>query len=62
MMKNGILLQSFNPSFSHKEEELNITFKAIEKSLQKLKKIIESKKHKNYENKYIIKPVFRRYN
>jgi len=62
MMKNGILLQSFNPSFSHKEEELNITFKAIEKSLEKLKKVIENKEYKNHENKHIIKPVFRRYN
>lgn len=62
MMKNGVLLQSFNPSFSHKEEELEITFKAMKKSLIKLKKIIENKKYINYENKHTIKPVFRKYN
>ena len=62
MMRNGVLLQSFNPSFSHKDEELIITFNAMKKSLEKLKRVIENKEYKNYENKHIIKPVFRRYN
>ena len=62
MIKNGVLLQSFNPSFSHKEEELQITFKAIKHSLIKLKEIIESKRYLDYSGEYIVKPVFRKYN
>lgn len=61
MVKNGVLIPWIALSFSHKEEELDITRNALIKSLEVYKEAVEN----GYENYLIgepIKPVFRKYN
>jgi glutamate-1-semialdehyde 2,1-aminomutase len=61
MIRNGVLIPWVAISYSHKEEHLNITLSAIEKSLRIYKSALE-----NGIDKYlvgdVIKPVFREIN
>jgi len=61
MVENRVLIPWVASSFSHKEKELKITFKAIENSLKVYKKALKEGVEKYVKGK-IIKPVFRKYN
>ena len=62
MIKHGVLMQSINPSFSHRDSEISQTIEAFEKALKVIQYVIEN----NKANKLLIgepvKPVFRKYN
>jgi glutamate-1-semialdehyde 2,1-aminomutase len=62
MIKQGVLIQSIIPSFSHKKSEISQTVEAFEKSLSILAKAIQSNSVKKTLIGEPIKPVFRRYN
>ena len=63
MANNGVLVQSINPSFSHRDSEINQTIEAFEKSLKLLREVIDKNKVRDYliEDRPV-KPVFRKYN
>lgn len=61
MITNGILMPWVAPSFMHKEEELQLTFNAVEAALNIYKKALVDGIEK-YLNGPVIKPVFRKYN
>ena len=63
MARYGVLVQSINPSFSHRDSEITQTIEAFEKSLKTLSYAIESNKIRELliEDREI-KPVFRKYN
>ena len=63
MANNGVLVQAINPSFSHKDSEINQTIEAFEKSLKFLREAIDKNKVRDLliENRPV-KPVFRKYN
>ena len=61
MAKRKVIMAFVAISYSHKEEQLNITLKAIEESLLVYKKALENGIDEYLES-YIIKPVFRKYN
>ena len=61
MIKQGVLLQSFNPSFSHTEDEIGKTIEAFSISLRKIEEIISSGTNFNF-NGHSVKSVFRKYN
>ena len=63
MARYGVLVQSINPSFSHRDSEITQTIEAFEKSLKTLSYGIESNKIRELliEDREI-KPVFRKYN
>jgi glutamate-1-semialdehyde 2,1-aminomutase len=61
MVKNGILIPWVANSYSHKEKELQMTFKGIENSLEIYKKALKEGPEKYVKGK-IMKPVFRKYN
>jgi len=62
MVKNGIMLQSFSPSYSHNQLEISQTIKGFERSLKILKFAIEENKINELINGHNVKPVFRKYN
>jgi len=62
MIKHGVLVQSFNPSFSHQDSEISQTINAFEKSLKVLQYAIENNKIQELLIGEAVKPVFRRYN
>jgi glutamate-1-semialdehyde 2,1-aminomutase len=62
MIKYGVLLQSVNPSFSHRDSEINQTIEGFEKALKTLSYAIENNKIRELLVGEPVKPVFRRYN
>jgi len=62
MIKNGVLVQGINPSFSHKDKEIEKTIFAFKQSLELLKYAISSNKVNELLAGDVIKPVFRRKN
>jgi glutamate-1-semialdehyde 2,1-aminomutase len=61
MIKHGVLIPWIAPSFAHSDNELKITFDAVEKSLKVYKKAL-AEGIDNYLSGHVIKPVFRQYN
>lgn len=61
MIKNGVLFPWIAVCYSHKEEELKITLKAVETSLQIYKKAL-TEGFEKYLVGNAVKPVFRKYN
>lgn len=61
MIKNGVLFPWIAVCYSHKEEELNATLKAVESSLKVYKKALNEGIEK-YLVGDVIKPVFRKFN
>lgn len=61
MIKEGILMPYIATSFAHREEELDLTLRAIRTSLQIYKKALNEGISKYLEGRPI-KPVFRQYN
>jgi glutamate-1-semialdehyde 2,1-aminomutase len=61
MINNGVLFPWIAVCYSHKEEELQITLKAVEASLQIYKKAL-SEGFEKYLVGDAVKPVFRKYN
>ena len=61
MVKNGVLMPWIALSFTHTEEELELTKKALEKSFEVYKKAVDDGYEKYLHGK-VIKPVFRKYN
>ena len=63
MINNGVLVQSINPSFSHRDSEINQTIEAFEKSLKLLREAIDKNKVRELliEDRPV-KSVFRKYN
>ena len=61
MIKNGILVQSFNPSYSHTDNEIVSTIRAFKITLKYLKNIILDDA-KYIMDSYNVKSVFRKYN
>ena len=61
MIKNGVLMPYLSICYSHKDEELEITLKAIRKSLEVYKKALEEGVE-HYLNGPAVKPVFRKEN
>ena len=63
MVNNGVLVQSINPSFSHRDSEISQTIEAFEKSLKLLREAIDKNKVRELliEDRPV-KPVFRKYN
>ena len=62
MIKNGVLAQSINPSFSHRDSEISQTIEAFERSLKLLALAIETNKVNDLLVGPPIKPVFRKFN
>ncbi len=62
MVKHGVLLQSINPSYSHRDSEISQTIEGFEKSLKVLQYAIEMNKVEELLIGNVVKPVFRRYN
>ncbi|ANV98018.1 glutamate-1-semialdehyde 2,1-aminomutase [Helicobacter enhydrae] len=62
MIKNNVLVQTLNPSFSHQESEISQTIDAFEKSLKTLAIAIENNSVSSLLQGSPIKPVFRKYN
>jgi glutamate-1-semialdehyde 2,1-aminomutase len=61
MINNGVLMPWIAQSFSHREEELEITMKAISKSFEVYSQALNEGLSK-YLKGPVIKPVFRKYN
>lgn len=61
MIKNGVLMSWVSVSFSHQQEELNITLEAVKKSLEVYVKALELGID-GYLQGVAVKPVFRKYN
>ena len=61
MIKNGVLMPWIALSYSHTEEELNITKKALEKTFEVYRKAYTNGVG-NYLVGDVVKPVFRQYN
>lgn len=61
MIKNGVMMPWIALSYAHKEKELQVTQKALEKTFEIYKKAIEEG-YENYLVGDVIKPVFRKYN
>ena len=61
MINNGVLIPWIAISYSHKEEELKITEKALRNTFKIYKKAV-NEGYEKYLNGNIIKPVFRKYN
>jgi len=63
MVNHGVLVQSINPSFSHRDSEINQTIEAFEKSLRLLREAIDRNKVRELliEDRPV-KAVFRKYN
>jgi len=63
MVNNGVLVQSINPSFSHRDSEINQTIEAFKNSLKLLKEAIDKDRVRDLliEDRPV-KAVFRRYN
>ncbi|NMD00377.1 MAG: hypothetical protein GYA62_11745 [Bacteroidales bacterium] len=61
MIANGILIPTFNLSYSHEESDINKTLNAFNETLKVYKKALDEG-----IDKYLIgesvKPVFRKYN
>lgn len=62
MIKHGVLVQAMNPSFSHRESEIDQTLSAFKGSLKTLRDAIEQKKVREWLVGDPIRPVFRKYN
>jgi glutamate-1-semialdehyde 2,1-aminomutase len=62
MIKYGVLVQSINPSFSHRDSEISQTVEAFEKSLKVVQYAIETNKVDELLLSEMVKPVFRKYN
>ena len=61
MVKNGVLMSWIATSLSHQDKELEITLKAVKKSLSVLSEALNN----GVENYLIgdpVKPVFRKFN
>jgi len=61
MIKNNVLIPWIAPCLSHNEDELRITFNAVDASLKVYKKALKEGIEK-YLHSEVIKPVFRQYN
>jgi len=61
MIKNGIIMPWISISFMHKDEELDMTKKALEKTFKIYKKAVDEG-YRKYLIGDVIKPVFRKYN
>lgn len=62
MIKNGVLLQTINPSYSHGDSEISQTIEGFEKALKVLATAIEKNNAKTLLVGSETKPVFRKYN
>jgi hypothetical protein len=61
MIKRGVLWQGFhNISFSHTDEDIDYTLRALEESLTLLKKAIENNNLKSLLRGKPVEPVFRK--
>ena len=61
MIKNGVLIPWIALSYSHGDEELEITKKALEKTFEIYKKAVDEG-YQKYLIGDVIKPVFRKFN
>lgn len=62
VIKNGVLIPWISITYSHTDLELEITFKALRKGMQKIKLALESGNVNGSYLGHAIKPVFRKYN
>lgn len=62
LIDEGVLIPWITITYSHTEKELEITMRAIQKSISILKPIIENNSVEKLLVGNVIKPVFRRYN
>ncbi|MEJ5055164.1 glutamate-1-semialdehyde 2,1-aminomutase [Sphingobacterium sp. MYb382] len=61
MINNGVIMPYIALSHAHQKEELDLALRAIEHSLQIVKKALNGNLN-NYLKSKVIKPVFRKYN
>ena len=62
MANNHVLAQSINPSFSHRESEIEQTINAFDYSMKILADALSSGDVSRYVKGDIVKPVFRKFN
>lgn len=62
MIKYGVLVQSINPSYSHRDSEISQTIEAFEHSLKTLSNAVSDNKVEQLLVGNPVKPVFRKYN
>ena len=61
MIKNGVLMPWIALSYAHKDKELEVTRKAVEKTFEVYKKAVDEG-FEEYLDGHIVQPVFRKYN
>lgn len=62
MIKHGVLVQAFAPSFSHRDSEIDQTVAGFRKALGTLRAAIDQKKVREWLIGDPVRPVFRKYN